>query len=49
VAAGLSPAADHQGAIVSGILLVDNLSAVPEPSVIGLLAGSLLAFLKRKR
>jgi hypothetical protein len=44
-----SSAADHQGAVVSGILLVDNLSAVPEPSAIGLLAGSLLVFLKRKR
>ena len=44
-----SSAADHQGAIVSGILLVDKLRAVPEPSALGLLAGSLLIFLKRKR
>ena len=44
-----SAAADHQGAVVSGILLVDQLRAVPEPSAMGLLAGSLLVFLKRKR
>jgi hypothetical protein len=44
-----SSAADHQGSVVSGILLVDQLNAVPEPSTLGLLAGSLLVFLKRKR
>jgi hypothetical protein len=44
-----SSAADHQGAVVSGILLVDKLSALPEPSALGLLASSLLVFLKRKR
>lgn len=43
-----SPNPDHTGAALSGTMLVDNVTAVPEPSALILLACSPL-FLKRKR
>jgi hypothetical protein len=43
-----SPDPDHTGVILSSTMLVDNVTAVPEPSALLLLAGSPL-LLKRKR
>ena len=43
-----SPDPDHTGVALSSTMLIDNLTAVPEPSALILLAWSPL-FLKRKR
>ena len=43
-----SPTPSHTGTTLSSTMLVDNVTAVPEPSALGLLAFSPL-FLKRKR
>ncbi|WP_193211796.1 hypothetical protein [Luteolibacter marinus] len=44
-----APSAQYRGAPVSGVLLVDNLIAVPEPGALGLLAPALLLAFRRKR
>jgi hypothetical protein len=43
-----SPSPDHTGVALSSTMLIDNVTAVPEPPALFLLAGSPL-FLKRKR